>query len=140
VLGLNPESVAQITTSFQGLVEVLNQLKSGEIGGVSESIGKVVSAIEGLSDKPLGIDTAAFSEVTSSLENMLHLMEQVYGVYSQDTISTQWDTVKSKFEAASEAETADIETQKKALQELEAEYQKYVNMGGTREYKELFPT
>ena len=136
IIGLSADSISQINSEFQSLSNTLKQISESSSKNIADSMTKVSDAIDNLSGKDLALKPETFSEINTQLENMLHLFEEVYGVYSKQTLGSQWNAVEQKFKIAND-ETINLEARKKALDELTEAYQRYLDMGGKRQYSEL---
>ena len=105
-----------------------------------ENLKEISSSLSGNENFKLGLDEGSIDRITKAIENMANMIQRAFKVASDSDIESQWTAIEAKFKSvATESGTIDgrLKANKVAMSELAIEYQKYLDMGGTKNLSEL---
>ena len=135
----------EVSAMVNGTLEKIANESSGinvnkELSELVANLKEVSNALAGNENFKLGIDEKSINRITDAIKNMADMIQRAFGVASNSDIETQWGVIESKFKTiAGEKDFLPKKTkeQKAAVQELAAEYKKYLDMGGKEDLSKL---
>ena len=132
---------AMIDDSLKAIAEDTTGIKvNEELEKLVTNLKEVSSSMSGNESFKFGLDEDSINSITSAIKNMADMIQRAFKVASNDDIDKQWEVLDSKFKAiAGEKDVLPKRTkeQKAAVQELAAEYKKYLDMGGKEDLSKL---
>lgn len=111
-----------------------------EISKLVESLKEVSTSFAGNEGFKFGLDEASISRITSAIEGMANMIQRAFKVASDSDIAQQWMAIESKFKSVAGEEGKLLKGNKEhkvAIQELAAEYKRYLDMGGKNDLSVL---
>ena len=132
---------AMVDDAFKAIAEDTTGLNvNSELEKLVENLKEVSSSLSGNENFKFGLDEASIERITAAIRDMADMIQRAFGVASNEDIDAQWGAIASKFKAiAGENDNLPKRTkeQKAAVQELAAEYKKYLDMGGKEDLSNL---
>lgn len=132
---------AMVDDAFKAIAEDTTGLNvNSELEKLVENLKEVSSSLSGNENFKFGLDEASIERITAAIRDMADMIQRAFGVASNEDIDAQWGAIASKFKAiAGENDNLPKRTkeQKTAVQELAAEYKKYLDMGGKEDLSTL---
>lgn len=111
---------------------------------ISDLLTKISDILLSFNNFTFQIDTSIFDnmvlsldKINTSLESMIQLIQKINGVSSQLEIDNQFEKVRQKFYEIANIDGSFDGRKTKKIKELMAEYQKYLDMGGSNTFDDL---
>lgn len=113
---------------------------NSELEKLIGNLKEVSSSLSGNENFKFGLDEASIERITAAIKDMADMIQRAFGVASNDDIAAQWSVIEGKFKTVAGEEGKLLKSNKEhvaAIQELAAEYKKYLDMGGKDDLSKL---
>lgn len=113
-----------------------------ELEKLVTNLKEVSTSLSGNESFKFGLDEDSIKRITAAIKDMADMIQRAFGVASNEDIAAQWDVIKNKFKGFADFNLGDdkgkiFAKNKVVIQELAAEYKKYLDMGGKNDLSSL---
>ena len=149
-LKVTPDNVNTETQEVSQLVQLLNQMSTSlseinkkdikfdtkSLDSISKKLTDLLKTLKEINVQignvkfdNVNISTEPIDRIVAVLTNLSNMFQRAFNVASDSDIENQWEKLQQQFNSFAK-DDGNFDARKKAVSELIAEYQKYVDMGG----------
>ena len=135
------ELKAMINDSFEAIAKEATGIDvNKELEKLVSNLKEISTSLSGNDSFKFGLDENSIKRITDAIDSMANMIQRAFKVASDNDIAAQWTVLEDKFRSvANSVGHIDARTNKgkEAMQELAAEYKKYLDMGGSKDLSDL---